>query len=99
MGIVNESYILLKIFKILKFLYTGSAEGGVPGVHVHPLFFGETPTNLLKNWLSSMPFVHPAPPVFSTLRRACGLLQSSALAHEHARQLNSSVGRFTNFFL
>ena len=26
-----------------------------------------------------------------------GLLQSSALAYEHARQLNSSVGRITDF--
>ena len=27
-------------------LVTGPAEGGVPGVHVHPLFFGETPIDL-----------------------------------------------------
>ena len=30
-------------------LTTGPAEGGVPGVHVHPLFFGRTPRDLQKN--------------------------------------------------
>ena len=52
----------------------GPAEGGVPGVHVHPLFLGETLKNLPKHSLSSMPFVHRAPPVFGTLRRACSTM-------------------------
>ena len=43
----------------------GTAEGGV--------FLGETPKNLPKNSLSSLPFVYRAPPVFSTLRRAWGV--------------------------
>ena len=56
-------------------ILSGPAEEVVPGVHVHPLFFGETPKNLTKTSLSLMPFalVYRAPPVFITLRRACSL--------------------------
>ena len=60
----------------------GPAEGGVPGVHVHPLFLEETPKNLPENLVFKMPFIYCAPPVFSTLRRAW-LLVKTILGHKY----------------
>ena len=49
--------------------FTGPAELGVPGVHVHPLFFWEKDTKITLKFALSVAAIYRAPPNFSTLRR------------------------------
>ena len=56
--------------ELISMYYQGRRKGGAR-VHVHSPFLGETPKDLPKNSLFKMPFIYCAPPIFSTLRRAC----------------------------